>query len=566
MTNEIHVEMAATTGRAAEVSLEEHLTFERLLADLSARFANASGDQLETEIESALKQLLTFLDFDRSNFGEFTANGWATILCSVAAHGVERYPPGPVPKFAGWYLSRLRTEEIVRVRSIDDLPPGAIEEAEYFRQSGIRSSVGIPLHVGGHIVSFINFSAFRSTREWPDDLVARLKIVGEVMAQALVRNRSEVALQASEERWRSMFEASNLGISIIDQNLHYVATNPAFQAMLGYTDDELRQLTPLDVTVEEDRDVTRMRITELQQGERYHYETVKQYRRKDGTRMWGRVYASVVRNPQLGAKMFIGTLIDITATKQAQDALQATQSKLAHITRRTTMHEITATIAHEVNQPLAAIVANGNAALRWLRKTPPEVAEAVANVNQIISDGHRASGVIASIRGMFKKDEHAKVLLDGNTVIGEVLELLRGELSSKRISVHTKLSRQLPQVFGDHGQLQQVILNLVTNAVEAMSGTPVGSRVLNVSSKLSQPGEVTIAIEDTGPGIDPKDLQRIFDAFFTTKSQGMGMGLSICRSIVESHGGRLWASGRRPRGSIFFLTLPSVRADDGHSG
>jgi GAF domain-containing protein len=228
MTNEIYVEMAATTGSATEVSLEEHLTFERLLSDLSARFANASGNELETEIESGLKRLLTFLDFDRSNFAEFTADGWATILCSVAAHGVERYPPGPVPKFAGWYLSRLRTEGIVRVRLIDDVPPGAVEEAEYFRQSGIRLSVGIPLHVGGHIVGFINFSAFRSTREWPDDLIARLKIVGEVMAQALVRKRSEAALQASEERWRSMFEASNLGISIIDQNLHYVTTNPAF--------------------------------------------------------------------------------------------------------------------------------------------------------------------------------------------------------------------------------------------------------------------------------------------------------------------------------------------------
>jgi PAS domain S-box-containing protein len=565
MINE-NVDMAATTGRADEVSLEEHLTFERLLADLSARFANASGDQTENEIESALKQLLTFLDFDRSNFGEFTADGWATILCSVAADGVERYPPGPVPKFAGWYLSRLRTEEIVRVRSIDDLPPGAIEEAEYFRQSGIRLSVGIPLHVGGQIVSFINFSAFRSTREWPDGLVARLKIVGEVMAQALVRKRSEAALQASEEKWRSMFEASNLGISIIDQNLHYVATNPAFQAMLGYTDDELQQLTPVDITAEEDRDVTRMRITELQQGERHHYETVKQYRRKDGSIMWGHVYASAVRDAQSKAKMFIGTLIDITATKQAQDALRAAQSKLAHVTRRTTMHEITATIAHEVNQPLAAIVANGNAALRWLRKTPPEVVEAAANVNQIISDGHRASEVIASIRGMFKKDEHAKVLLDVNAVIREVLELLHGELSSKRISVRTKLSRDLPQVLADHGQLQQVILNLVTNAVEAMGGNPLGSRALNVSSKPNQPDEVIIAVEDSGPGVDPKDLGRVFDAFFTTKSQGMGMGLSICRSIVESHGGRLWASGRRPHGSIFYLTLPSVGADDARAG
>ena len=554
--------LSTTASRTADVSLEEHLAFERLLADLSARFADALGDQLEEEIEGALKQLLTFLDFDRSNFGEFIPDGWANILCSVAAEGVERYPPGPVPKFAAWYLSRLRTEKIVRVRSIDDLPRGASEEAEYFRQSGIRSSVGIPLHVGGRIVGFINFSAFRSTREWPDDLIARLKIVGEVIAQALVRKRSEAALQASEERWRSIFEASNLGISIIDQNLRYIATNPAFQAMLGYTDLELTNLTAVDVTAEEDRDATRILINELQQGERHHYESVKQYRRKDGTIMWGHVYASTVLDAQTGAKMFIGTLIDITATKQAQDALRATQAKHAHITRRSTLHEVTATIAHEVNQPLAAIVANGNAALRWLRKIPPDVAEAVVNVNQIVNDGHRASGVIASIRGMFKKDDHAKLLLDVNEVIREVLELLHGELSSKRVAVRTKLSRNLPQVLAVHVQLQQVILNLVTNAVEAMSNNPAGSRVLNVNSKSSQPNEVIIAVEDSGPGIEAKDLDRIFDAFFTTKSQGMGMGLSICRSIVESHGGRVWAAGRRPHGSIFYVTLPGAAAQD----
>ena len=174
--------------------------------------------------------------------------------------------------------------------------------------------------------------------------------------------------------------------------------------------------------------------------------------------------------------------------------------------------------------------------------------------------------MIAGIRGMFKKDEHAKVLLDVNAVIREVLELLHGDLSSKGISVRTKLSRDLPQVLADHGQLQQVVLNLVTNAIEAMSANPLGSRLLNVSSKPGQPDEIIIAVEDSGSGIDPKDLGRIFDAFFTTKSQGMGMGLSICRSIVESHGGRLWASGRRPHGSIFYLTLPRGRADDGRIG
>ena len=363
-----------------------------------------------------------------------------------------------------------------------------------------------------------------------------------------------------------MFEASNLGITIIDQNLRYIATNSAFQAMFGYTDTELRQLSPLDLVVEDYRGEAKKRMAELQQGRRHHYEAVKQYRRKDGTMIWGHSYASAVRDAESKPKMLMGTLIDVTDTKRAQDALRAIQSKLAHIARRTTMHEVTATIAHEVNQPLAAIVANGNAALRWLRRTPPDVAEAAANVNQIVSDGHRASEVVASIRGTFKRDEHAKVLLDVNGTIQEVLELLHGELSSKRVSVRTKLSGDLPRILGDQVQLQQVVLNLVTNAVEAMSAMPDDSRVLNVSSESNQSNEVIIAVEDSGPGIDPKDRDRIFDAFFTTKSQGMGMGLSICRSIVESHRGRLWASTRRPHGSIFYLTLPGAAAVDARAG
>jgi len=551
---------------AAGASLKELLKFERLLADLSVRFANVSGAEVELEIEIALKHLLKFLDFDRGSFGEFAANGRVTVTCSVAREGVDPYPLGTRATFASWYLGQLRAEKTVRVRSIDDLPPEASGEIEYFRQSGIRSSLGIPLRVGGQVVCFLNFSAFRHPRGWPDELIARLKIVGEAIAQALMRKRSEAALQASEERWRSMFEASNLGITIIDQNLRYIATNSAFQAMFGYTDTELRQLSPLDLIVEDYRGEAKKRMAELQQGRRHHYEAVKQYRRKDGTMIWGHSYASAVRDAESKPKMLMGTLIDVTDTKRAQDALRAIQSKLAHIARRTTMHEVTATIAHEVNQPLAAIVANGNAALRWLRRTPPDVAEAAANVNQIISDGHRASEVVASIRGMFKKDEHAKVLLDVNGVIQEVLELLHGELSSKRVTVRTKLSGDLPQISADQGQLQQVVLNLVTNAVEAMSAMSDGSRVLDISSKCGDPDEVIITFEDSGPGIDPKDRNRIFDAFFTTKSQGMGMGLSICRSIVEAHGGRLWASTRRPHGSIFYLTLPSAAAVDARAG
>jgi PAS domain S-box-containing protein len=336
--------------------------------------------------------------------------------------------------------------------------------------------------------------------------------------------------------------------------------------MLGYAGYELQTLTPLDLTVDDDREAAKMRIAELQRGERHHYDAVKQYRHKDGTVIWGHSYLSALRDAESGPKMLVGTVIDVTESKRAQDALRAAQSTLARITRLTTMHEVTASIAHEVNQPLAAIVANGNAALRWLRRAPPEVAEAAENVNQIISDGHRASRVVASIRGMFNKDEHAKVFLDVNEVIQEVVELLHGELNSRRVSVRKDLSRDLPLTSADRVQLQQVVLNLIMNAGEAMSAMPDGSRILKISSKRGQPDEVVIAVEDSGPGIDPKNVDRIFDAFFTTKSQGMGMGLSICRSIVESHGGRLWTSARRPHGSIFYVTLPSAAADHARAG
>ena len=557
MAHEIFVERAAATGRAAEASFEELLTFERLLADLSVLFANVSGDQVDTEVERALWQLLQFLHFDHSNFGEFTADGWINVLSSVATDGVERYPLGPAAAFGSWYLGQLRADKIVCVRSIDDLPAEAIEEIEYFRQSGVHSSVGIPLRVGDRIVGFISFSAFRSTREWPDDLIARLKIVGELLAQAVVRKRSEAALQASEERWRSMFEASNTGISLIDQNLRYIAANSAFRAMLGYTDNELQQLTPMDITVEEDRDLTHMRLAELQQGKGHHYEFVKRYRRKDGTVRWGHSYVSVVHDGQSTPKMFIGTVIDVTETKRAQDTLRATQSKLADVRRLTTVHAVTASIAHEVNQPLAAIVANGSAAMRFLAFAPPDLDAVRTAVKSMVADGHRAAEVIESIRAMFKKTDQELAPLDINKLILDVLVVM--ELRVREVSVQTELNAKLPNVMGDRVQLQQVILNLITNALDAMNSVTNRPRVLGLRSENHHPDGVLVSVEDSGTGIDPKNVERIFDSFFTTKVEGMGIGLSLCRSIIEAHNGRLWVSSSGDRGSVFNILLPAIK-------
>jgi len=558
MTSEICVEKPATTSRVAEASVAELLAFERLLSDLSARFA-ISSDQIEAEIESALKKLLKFLDFDRSNFVEFTAEGGATILCSVATAGVERYPPGPAPAFLSWYNGQARAGNLLRVRSIDDLPPEAVGEIEYYRRSGIRSSLGIPLRVGGRIVGLINFSAFRPTPEWPDDLITRLKVVGEVMAQALVRGRSEAALRASEQRWRSMFQASNLGIAMLDQNLRYLATNRAFQAMLGYTDEELRKRTSLDVAVEEDRELAQARLADLHQGKLGHYDVMRQYRRKDGTVMWGHSYISVASYAESKPNTFLETTIDVTESKRSQDVLRATQSELTRITRLTTMGEMAASIAHELKQPLAAIVANGDAGLFFLTNSTPDVDGARGSLRDIVSDAYRASQVIEGIRAMFKRDAQEMAPVKISQLIQEVLVVLRGEMQNGEISMQTELAENLPDVFADRVQLRQVIFNLTMNAIEAMLSVSDRIRVLRIQAACNESRDVQITVEDSGVGIDPRNADRIFDAFFTTKSSGMGMGLSICRSIIEAHKGRLWASPGADCGSMFQVVLPPIR-------
>ena len=538
-------------SQAADASLAELLTFERLLADLSARFANASGDQVETEIESALRQLLEFLDFDRGAIGRFTTDGRYSIFCSAGTERAEPFPRGPVPSFLSWYFGQLRADKIVRVRSIDDLPPEAIGEIEYYRRSGLRSSLAIPLRVSGHVVGAIAFSAFRSTREWPDEFIARVKVIGEVMAQALARKQAEAALQASEERWRLIFETSAVGITIFDQDLHYIATNPAFRAMLGYTDEELRQLTPLDITLEQERETARSRLGDLQQGKVNHYRVVKQYRRKDGKVVWA--HGTLAQIVESTPKMFIGTVIDITESKQAE----ATLAEMRRAARMNRLGAMTASIAHEINQPLTAIAANTSAALRWLANTTPNLDEARAALEGIGRDSQRAADVVEGIRAMFKNDSQNRVLLDINQLVREVLVLVQGELFKRGISLDTEPTENLPQVMADRVQLQQVVMNLVTNAMDAMEPIVDRQKLLRVQSAVKDGDIVVVAIEDSGTGIDADKVDRLFDTFFTTKPNGMGMGLSICRSIIEAHNGRLGVSAGAQYGSVFRFELPT---------
>jgi signal transduction histidine kinase len=242
--------------------------------------------------------------------------------------------------------------------------------------------------------------------------------------------------------------------------------------------------------------------------------------------------------------------------KNADDHLRDSERQLAHANRVATVGQLSASIAHEVNQPITGAIMNAHAALRSLSAEPPRIDVARAAIERILRDGNRAGDVIERVRALIKKAPARRDVIDVNEAVVEIVRLAQGEVVKRRASVQTKLAGDLPHIAGDRVQLQQVILNLIINAAEAMSAVPEGSRHLTITSGRADGGEVLVAVQDSGPGIDPSHLDRIFSAFYTTKASGLGMGLSISRSIIEAHGGRLWATSG-PQGALFQLTLPA---------
>ena len=252
---------------------------------------------------------------------------------------------------------------------------------------------------------------------------------------------------------------------------------------------------------------------------------------------------------------------DETEQKHAEDGLREAQQELERVSRQTTLGAMTASIAHEINQPLSAIVANGNAGLRWLARKDFNLDEVQEALQRIVDDGLRAADIITSIRGLFRKDSHEKLQLSVNDLVHEVLRLIHGDLERRQIILRSELHDALPKITGERVSLQQVLLNLIMNAIEAMSTVTGRERQLTIRTVLNERTSVRVTVEDTGSGIAPAHIShRIFDAFFTTKSHGMGLGLSIRRSIIEAHGGKLWALPGSPFGDDLPFN-PAERAD-----
>jgi PAS domain S-box-containing protein len=387
-------------------------------------------------------------------------------------------------------------------------------------------------------------------------IVLQGMMIAALLIQMSARRRAEISLKESEERWRSVFEMSTVGIALADQNFRFLDTNIAVQTMLGRTDDELRGLTPLNICANEDRESLKALFEQVREGKQQNYESVQQYKHKNGAPVWVHAYVSRMQGNGSKPPLLLATTIDITDRKRAEAASRAALSELARVARLTTMGEMTASIAHEINQPLGAIVNDGSAGLRWLANVTPDLEEARACFKRIVNDGNRASQVIAGIRSMLKKGSDIKEPLDINELVREVLMFANGEIENQRIIVHTELKENLSEVLVDRIQLQQVVLNLVMNGIDAMAALRGRARILKFRSEQNDAASVTLTVEDSGTGIDRNIIGRIFDAFFTTKERGMGMGLSICRSIIVAHGGQLSVSPGYPDGSAFQLKLP----------
>jgi len=367
---------------------------------------------------------------------------------------------------------------------------------------------------------------------------------------AVERQWAEEALRQSEARTRTILQAipdlmlllSADGVCLDCHAKHPDELPVPPEVFLG---KKLRDVLPSGVAAE--AALCFQKATESERSQSFEFELV----------LNGAVQHYEARIARSGGDRFLGLVRNVTARRRAQEELRRTQAELAHVSRVTTMGELAASIAHEVNQPLGAIVGNADICLHWLSNGQPDLGAVREALSDIISDGHRASEVIARVRALAKKSAPQKAPLDLNEVVGEVLALVTHEAQRRRVRLRAEPAAGLPAVQGDRVQLQQVLLNLVMNGVEAMAGVEDRARELKVSTSRSEAGGVAVAVQDCGVGIDPRETERLFQAFHTTKAGGMGMGLAISRSIVEAHGGRLWAEPNRGPGATFQFMLPA---------
>jgi PAS domain S-box-containing protein len=441
------------------------------------------------------------------------------------------------------YVIRTRQSMILD----DASKPNLFSGDDYLRGRQSKSILCLPLIKQRELTGILLLENALTTHAFTPARIAVLEQLAGQAAISLENTRLYGDLREREAKIRRLVDANIIGILIIDLGGQIIEANHAFLSMVGYEREDLvsGRMRWTDLTPPEWRAGDARRVDEVKlAGTLQPFE--KEYFHKDGRRV--PVLIGVARLEETGNQA-VAFVIDLTERKRAE-------AELVHANRVATMGQLTASIAHEVNQPIAALLTNAETAVRWLARQPPNLEKATPLIDRIISDGKRAADIVSRIRDFSRKAPARKGKLEINEAILEIVRLTRVAMSEHGVLVKMRLSEGLPNILGDRVQLQQVMLNLIMNAIEAMSEVAEGSRELLISTSKAESGSVLVTVSDSGPGLPQAYPERLFEAFYTTKSNGLGMGLSICRSIIQNHGGRLWATPNEPHGAIFRMMLP----------
>ena len=522
------------------------------------------GELIETLLRIAVEHagaergLLILFPGDEPRIAAEATTGRGQVEVTLRQTAVS---PAELPESVLHYVIRTRESVILD----DALAQNPFSADEYICQKHARSVLCLPLVKQAKLIGVLYLENNLASHVFTPARISVLELLASQAAISLENARLYNDLQEREARIRRLVDSNIIGIVIWDLQGRIIEANQAFLDIVGYAREDLvsGRLRWTELTPAEWRDADEQVIAELKAAGTVQPRE-KEYFRKDGSRVPVLVGARFSSGNRDEGVAFV---LDLTERKRAEEKLRASeqrlldaQMELAHVMRVTTLGELTASIAHEVNQPLAGVVANAEACLRWLDRGTPDLDAARRSVEWIIDDGNRASEVIRRVRALAKKTDIEKVPLDVNDVVREVIALVQRELISHRVSLRMELAPALPMILGDRVQLQQVIINLVMNGIEAMQSVTDRPRELVIRSRQDETQQVLVSVTDCGVGISAENADRLFNAFFTTKSSGMGMGLSICRSIIEAHGGRLWATANLPHGATFQFTLP-VNAD-----
>jgi PAS domain S-box-containing protein len=550
----------AIERKQIRLELEERLRFEGLISNLSASFVNLPPDEVDSKINKGLRSVTEFFDADRCTIGLFSEDGTHLLRAfEYHAAAAEAAPESISKEQMPWYVEQLIWGKSVVINRVEDLPPEAEKERQVCLARGTKSFLSMPMVSRGVPLGSCALVSTRAERIWPEGLIKRFRLLTEVFANALQGKRADTLLQTSEEKFRQFFAHTPEFCYIVSPEGVILDVNDWALHGLGYEREDLVGKPVATIYAPESLPkMGELFVKWKETGEIRNEEMVVMT--KKGEKRTILLNVGAVRDKD-------GTIIhsasiqtDITEHKRAEIEVNRARTQLLHVERSARMGELTASLAHELNQPLAAILSNAQAALRFLQSKEVNLDELREILQDIIQDDQRAGNIIRSLRSMMKREERERNAIILNSVLSEVIQIFHTESIFRNVHIDTEFDESLPPVLGDKVQLQQVALNLIVNAADAMSQNPPEHRRIILGTQVKK-DRVRVTIRDFGPGIDQGNVDRIFQPFFSTKRTGLGMGLAVSQTIVEAHGGHIWAENHPDSGATFFIELPINESD-----